>query len=137
MFVASWMPRAIRLIFNSSDVNFVPQGLNVSRRVENVSSGNLTKQNFVNVTKLVNTLTYSRCLTDPSYRGQIVSMTYPEIGNVWVNIEYHNCRCRSGTQSDPRPPGRDGRLCAASGLFPTHGESEPAFSSYSEGLPSS
>src|SRR5215813_10505488 len=30
---------------------------------------------------------YQEILTDPSYKGQIVTMTYPEIGNVGVNIE--------------------------------------------------
>src|SRR5437762_339770 len=30
---------------------------------------------------------YQEILTDPSYRGQIVAMTYPEIGNYGVNGE--------------------------------------------------
>ncbi|MBI1813537.1 MAG: glutamine-hydrolyzing carbamoyl-phosphate synthase small subunit [Deltaproteobacteria bacterium] len=30
---------------------------------------------------------YQEILTDPSYRGQLVAMTYPEIGNVGVNRE--------------------------------------------------
>lgn len=30
---------------------------------------------------------YQEILTDPSYRGQIVTMTYPEIGNYGVNPE--------------------------------------------------
>lgn len=30
---------------------------------------------------------YQEILTDPSYRGQIVTMTYPMIGNVGVNLE--------------------------------------------------
>ncbi|RMD85587.1 MAG: carbamoyl-phosphate synthase small subunit [Candidatus Dadabacteria bacterium] len=30
---------------------------------------------------------YQEILTDPSYEGQIVAMTYPEIGNVGVNVE--------------------------------------------------
>jgi len=30
---------------------------------------------------------YQEILTDPSYRGQLVTMTYPEIGNVGVNPE--------------------------------------------------
>ena len=30
---------------------------------------------------------YQEILTDPSYKGQIVTMTYPEIGNVGVNPE--------------------------------------------------
>ena len=28
---------------------------------------------------------YQEILTDPSYRGQIVTMTYPQIGNYGVN----------------------------------------------------
>ena len=30
---------------------------------------------------------YQEILTDPSYRGQIVTMTYPQIGNYGVNAE--------------------------------------------------
>src|ERR1043166_2484563 len=30
---------------------------------------------------------YQEILTDPSYQGQLVAMTYPEIGNVGVNLE--------------------------------------------------
>ncbi len=30
---------------------------------------------------------YQEIITDPSYRGQIVTMTYPEIGNYGVNVE--------------------------------------------------
>ena len=30
---------------------------------------------------------YQEIITDPSYRGQIVAMTYPEIGNYGVNAE--------------------------------------------------
>ena len=30
---------------------------------------------------------YQEILTDPSYEGQLVAMTYPEIGNVGVNKE--------------------------------------------------
>src|SRR5258706_15631100 len=30
---------------------------------------------------------YQEILTDPSYEGQMVTMTYPEIGNVGVNPE--------------------------------------------------
>src|SRR5579864_9268367 len=36
---------------------------------------------------------YQEILTDPSYRGQIVTMTYPEIGNYGVNAEdVESCR---------------------------------------------
>ncbi|MEM9979601.1 MAG: carbamoyl-phosphate synthase domain-containing protein, partial [Cyanobacteria bacterium P01_D01_bin.2] len=30
---------------------------------------------------------YQEVLTDPSYRGQIVTFTYPELGNTGVNSE--------------------------------------------------
>ena len=30
---------------------------------------------------------YQEILTDPSYEGQLVAMTYPQIGNVGVNAE--------------------------------------------------
>ncbi|HSQ15628.1 MAG TPA: carbamoyl-phosphate synthase domain-containing protein, partial [Candidatus Binatia bacterium] len=30
---------------------------------------------------------YQEVLTDPSYKGQIVTMTYPEIGNTGINPE--------------------------------------------------
>jgi len=30
---------------------------------------------------------YQEVLTDPSYKGQLVCMTYPEIGNVGINAE--------------------------------------------------
>ena len=30
---------------------------------------------------------YQEILTDPSYRGQIVTMTYPQIGNYGINQE--------------------------------------------------
>ena len=39
---------------------------------------------------------YQEILTDPSYRGQIVTMTYPEIGNYGVNDEDLESRGSSG-----------------------------------------
>ena len=38
---------------------------------------------------------YQEILTDPSYRGQIVTMTFPEIGNFGINEEdpYFCFRC--------------------------------------------
>jgi carbamoyl-phosphate synthase small subunit len=42
---------------------------------------------------------YQEVLTDPSYRGQIVTMTYPMIGNYGVN---------------PLDTESDSRMCAAS-----------------------
>jgi carbamoyl-phosphate synthase small subunit len=35
---------------------------------------------------------YQEILTDPSYRGQLVCMTYPEIGNVGINAEDEESR---------------------------------------------
>ena len=39
---------------------------------------------------------YQEILTDPSYRGQIVAMTYPEIGNYGEGVSRprHNARVR-------------------------------------------
>ena len=47
---------------------------------------------------------YQEILTDPSYAGQIVTLTYPHIGNVGVNAEdvESRKRVRRGTR-DPRP----------------------------------
>ncbi|MDA0658591.1 MAG: glutamine-hydrolyzing carbamoyl-phosphate synthase small subunit [Planctomycetota bacterium] len=36
---------------------------------------------------------YQEILTDPSYRGQIVTMTYPQIGNYGVNMEDLESQC--------------------------------------------
>jgi carbamoyl-phosphate synthase small subunit len=35
---------------------------------------------------------YQEVLTDPSYHGQIVTMTYPHVGNYGVNLEDHESR---------------------------------------------
>src|SRR4051812_14787901 len=35
---------------------------------------------------------YQEVLTDPSYKGQIVAMSYPLIGNYGVNTEDHESR---------------------------------------------
>jgi carbamoyl-phosphate synthase small subunit len=43
---------------------------------------------------------YQEILTDPSYKGQIVTMTYPLIGNYGVNavdVEFANYRRSSAT----------------------------------------
>ena len=39
---------------------------------------------------------YQEVLTDPSYRGQIVAMTYPLIGNYGINDEDVECQAPSG-----------------------------------------
>src|SRR5205085_5651801 len=36
---------------------------------------------------------YEEILTDPSYAGQIVTLTYPHIGNVGINAEDVESRC--------------------------------------------
>ena len=36
---------------------------------------------------------YQEILTDPSYRGQIITMTYPEMGNYGINEEDVESRC--------------------------------------------
>ena len=50
---------------------------------------------------------YQEVLTDPSYRGQIVSMTYPLIGNYGINPDDNE----SDQPHVPRPPTTDSRLC--------------------------
>ncbi len=71
---------------------------------------------------------YQEILTDPSYHGQIVAMTYPLIGNYGVNAE----DCREPPALGPRvrrpraePPAqqlpRDGR--ASTPISPTMGSS--------------
>src|SRR3954469_1194581 len=35
---------------------------------------------------------YQEVLTDPSYKGQLVSMTYPQIGNYGITAEDHESR---------------------------------------------
>ena len=68
---------------------------------------------------------YQEALTDPSYVGQIVTMTYPLIGNYGVNaedIESHNRRVQvaglrgqgtlAGREQLPRRPARWRNTCA-------------------------
>jgi carbamoyl-phosphate synthase small subunit len=69
---------------------------------------------------------YQEVLTDPSYRGQIVTMTAPEIGNVGVNpIDFESARpwCAgfvvrelSPVVSNWRASGTLDELCAAHGV---------------------
>ena len=42
---------------------------------------------------------YQEVLTDPSYKGQIVTMTYPLIGNYGVNSEDRESRTRRSKDS--------------------------------------
>ena len=51
---------------------------------------------------------YQEILTDPSYRGQIVTMTYPEIGNYGVNAEDVESRKPhlAGFVVREKPPGK-------------------------------
>jgi carbamoyl-phosphate synthase small subunit len=58
---------------------------------------------------------YQEVLTDPSYRGQIVAMTAPQIGNYGVNdldLESDQAACARvrdrGTQRHPEQLARDG-----------------------------
>ena len=56
---------------------------------------------------------YQEILTDPSYEGQIVTLTYPHIGNVGVNREdAESKRVHRGGPRDPRPAAVDARTCA-------------------------
>ena len=63
---------------------------------------------------------YQEILTDPSYCGQIVVMTYPEIGNVGVNAEDVEVRAalrrglhRQGVLGDARATGAPGSRCTS------------------------
>ena len=68
---------------------------------------------------------YQEILTDPSYRGQIVTMTYPQIGNYGVNAEDVESqrpqlagfvvREHSRTQSNFRSRAEPERVSASSG----------------------
>ena len=49
---------------------------------------------------------YQEILTDPSYRGQIVVMTYPQIGNYGVNPEDVESARRSSRASSSRSTAR-------------------------------
>ena len=51
---------------------------------------------------------YQEILTDPSYRGQIVTMTYPEIGNYGVNSARHG-ECPKAALCPASWCGRDSR----------------------------
>ena len=48
---------------------------------------------------------YQEVLTDPSYRGQLVTMTYPHIGNYGVNREDVESCSSSGKSPHGPPPG--------------------------------
>ena len=54
---------------------------------------------------------YQEILTDPSYRGQIVAMTYPMIGNYGVNEEDVESRRPWVTLRAPPSPGRSTSRC--------------------------
>jgi carbamoyl-phosphate synthase small subunit len=61
---------------------------------------------------------YQEVLTDPSYKGQIVTMTYPHIGNYGVNREDEESRAPqavSGCGWTTPTTGRWSRSPAASG----------------------
>ena len=49
---------------------------------------------------------YQEVLTDPSYTGQIVTMTYPHIGNYGINAEDRESKapCVEGFIAQPRLP---------------------------------
>ena len=56
---------------------------------------------------------YQEILTDPSYAGQIVTLTYPHIGNVGVNRRGRRIAARArGGPRDPRPAARWRRTSA-------------------------
>ena len=64
---------------------------------------------------------YQEILTDPSYAGQIVTLTYPHVGNVGVNaedVESHAHPCRGAR--DPRPAAPRVELAARRTTSPTY-----------------
>ena len=48
---------------------------------------------------------YQEILTDPSYAGQIVTLTYPHIGNTGVNAEDVESTRRMSSPNGSLPPG--------------------------------
>ena len=44
---------------------------------------------------------YQEVLTDPSYAGQLVTFTYPELGNTGVNPEIRKRMCRMPAEWSP------------------------------------
>jgi len=60
---------------------------------------------------------YQEVLTDPSYRGQIVTMTYPEIGNYGIADEDAGpsrtiCATRGSSRSTTSTPALSPGACA-------------------------
>jgi carbamoyl-phosphate synthase small subunit len=65
---------------------------------------------------------YQEVLTDPSYRGQIVTMTYPHIGNTGINLEDH----------ESPGPQVQGFIVRAADTHPSNYRSEKSLQSYFE-----
>ena len=63
---------------------------------------------------------YQEVLTDPSYRGQIVTMTYPHIGNTGINLE---------DRESPRPQVQ-GFIVREAGSQPSNYRSESSLQQY-------
>ena len=54
---------------------------------------------------------YQEILTDPSYARQLVTLTYPHIGNTGVNARGPRVRARQGRRAHhPRPAARHEQL---------------------------
>ena len=81
---------------------------------------------------------YQEILTDPSYRGQIVTMTYPEIGNYGVNaedVESHSrrwpgssCARTAACASNFRSQRLAGRLSQQHGVVASRGSTRGPWS---------
>ena len=62
---------------------------------------------------------YQEIITDPSYRGQIVTMTYPMIGNYGINEEDVSRASRGSMGSSSRKPPRARRPGAVASAWTT------------------
>src|SRR5439155_15623753 len=63
---------------------------------------------------------YQEVLTDPSYRGQIVTMTYPHIGNYGINSE----------DTESRAPQVEGFLIRELSRIPSNSRAQGTLSDY-------
>src|SRR6056297_2862671 len=63
---------------------------------------------------------YQEILTDPSYHGEIVTMTYPQIGNVGVNTE----------DAESQQPFLSGFVIKESCPFPSNFRSQDSLDGY-------
>ncbi|MGC2064103.1 MAG: glutamine-hydrolyzing carbamoyl-phosphate synthase small subunit [Thermodesulfovibrionales bacterium] len=76
---------------------------------------------------------YQEILTDPSYRGQIVTMTYPQIGNYGINEEDPESVAESVAESDNKSVGgikAEGFIVKEACEFPSNWRSSTGLGDY-------